>query len=143
MESFWAATGWLSYPSRPEVRRLRHVLHLRTPIIARLHDPCHVLELVARLHPTPAVGGVPTEAALAWIREHEPDERGWYAGPVGWLDAEGDGSFAVALRSGVLEPGRVHLYAGNGIVRGSHAESELAETRLKLASLLAALGVEP
>jgi menaquinone-specific isochorismate synthase len=133
----------LSYPTRPEVRRLRHLLHLRTPIVARLHNPCHVLELVARLHPTPAVGGVPTEAALSWIKEHEPDERGWYAGPVGWLDADGDGSFAVALRSGVLEPGRVHLYAGAGIVRGSHAESELAETRLKLASLLAALGVEP
>jgi len=133
----------LRYPSHPEVRRLRHVLHLRTPIVARLHAPCHVLDLVASLHPTPAVGGVPTEAALTWIREHEPDERGWYAGPVGWLDADGDGSFAVALRSGVLEPGRVHLYAGAGIVRGSHAESELAETRLKLASLLAALGVEP
>jgi isochorismate synthase len=132
----------LEHPSQPEVKRLRHVLHLRTPIVARLREPRHVLELVERLHPTPAVAGVPTAAAVSWIGRHEPDERGWYAGPVGWLDAAGDGDFAVALRSGVLEPGRVHLYAAAGIVRGSHAPSELAETRLKLASLLGALGVE-
>jgi len=86
----------------PRVRELREVLHLHTPIHGTLASPRHVLELVERLHPTPAVGGVPTAAAMRWIAEHEPDERGWYAAPVGWFDAAGDGEFAVALRSCVL-----------------------------------------
>jgi isochorismate synthase EntC len=126
----------------PEVHVLRHVAHLRTRLHGTLNSQRHVLELVERLHPTPAVAGVPTERALAWIAEHEPDERGWYAGPVGWFDARGDGDFVVALRSGVLSGKHLALYAGAGIVRGSEADSELAETRWKLAALLGALGAE-
>jgi isochorismate synthase EntC len=87
------------------------------------------------------VAGTPTERALAWIAEHEADERGWYAGPVGWFDGQGDGDFVVALRSGVLGEQHLALYAGAGIVRGSEADDELAETRWKLAALLGALGV--
>lgn len=128
-------------PGKREIHRLRTVLHLRTPIRGQLHEPKHVLELVEKLHPTPAVGGVPTRAAIDFIREHEPDERGWYAGPVGWFDAQGDGRFVVALRSGVIEREHAELYAGAGIVRDSHAPSEFAETRWKLAALLGALGV--
>lgn len=124
-----------------EVHRLRTVLHLRTPIHGRLREASHVLELVAKLHPTPAVGGVPTRAAIDFITGHEPDERGWYAGPVGWFDAAGDGRFVVALRSGVVSGDRAELYAGAGIVRDSNAPSEFAETRWKLAALLGALGV--
>jgi isochorismate synthase len=128
---------------RPEVRALRHVLHLHTPISAVLRQPAHVLELVERLHPTPAVGGVPIDAAVDWIAREEPVPRGWYASPVGWFDAEGDGRFAIALRSGVLSGRHAHLFAGAGIVSQSDPASELEETRLKMQSLFAALGVAP
>ncbi len=128
-------------PSAPEVRRLRHLLHLWTPIRAELSEPEHVLDLVARLHPTPAVGGTPRDGALEWIRTREPAERGWYAGPVGWFDRNGDGEFVVALRSALLQGARAHLYAGAGIVKDSDPASEQAETELKLQSMLAALGV--
>ncbi len=130
-------------PDRPEVRSLRHVLHLWTPIRAVLREPLHVLDLVERLHPTPAVGGVPTAEALSFIAEREPGERGWYAGPIGWCDARGEGEFAVALRSGLLEGTRANLYAGAGIVRASNAHSEWLETRLKLMALTSALGLDP
>jgi menaquinone-specific isochorismate synthase len=128
-------------PGKREVHRLRTVLHLRTPIRGRLREASHVLDLVGKLHPTPAVGGVPTEAAIDFITRHEPDERGWYAGPVGWFDAAGDGRFVVALRSGVVAGKHAELYAGAGIVQDSNAPSEFAETRWKLAALLGALGV--
>lgn len=133
----------LDHAPVPEIHRLRHVAHLRTRIQGTLKAPLHVLDLVERLHPTPAVGGVPTARALRWIATHEPDERGWYAGPIGWVNAQGDGSFAVALRSGLLEGARGSLYAGAGIVHGSDASSELAETRWKLQALLMAFGVAP
>jgi menaquinone-specific isochorismate synthase len=129
----------LEYSGQPRVQELRHVLHLRTPVLAELREPHHVLELVERLHPTPAVGGVPRTEALAWIAEHERRPRGWYAGPVGWFDAAGDGEFSVALRSGLLLGSTAHLYAGGGIVADSDAAGELAETQLKLAALLDAL----
>jgi isochorismate synthase len=131
----------LTQAPKREVHRLRTVLHLRTLIQGKLRDPSHVLELVARLHPTPAVAGVPTSAALEFITQHEPDPRGWYAGPVGWFDAAGDGRFVVALRSGVVAGTRAELYAGAGVVQDSNAPSEFAETRWKLAALLGALGV--
>lgn len=130
----------LSCPEHPVVRELRHVQHLWTPIRARLREAVHVLELVEKLHPTPAVGGVPRADALSWIAEHERDERGWYAGPIGWFDAAGDGEFAVALRSGVLEGPRAHLFVGAGIVNESDASSEYSETALKLRTLQLALG---
>jgi len=133
----------LTHAKLPEIHRLRHVAHLRTRIRGLLREPLHVLDVVERLHPTPAVGGVPSARALTWIAEHEPDERGWYAGPIGWVDAEGDGEFAVALRSGLLEKDHGFLYAGAGIVQGSDARSELNETRWKLQALLGALGVCP
>lgn len=132
----------LSIPLEPEIRRLRHVLHLHTPITGTLRAPTHVLELVAALHPTPAVGGVPTSAAMSWIAENEAEPRGWYASPVGWFDARGEGDFAVAIRSGVLCNARAYLYAGGGIVRDSDPDAELAETRLKQRALLGALGVD-
>lgn len=131
----------LEHAERPELHQLRHVLHLRTKVTATLREPRHLLELVERLHPTPAVGGVPTDRALAWIVDHEPDERGWYAAPFGWFDGRGDGEMAVALRSGVLAGNMAHLYAGSGIVDRSKPSAEFTETRWKLAALLSALGV--
>ncbi len=128
---------------RPQVRQLRHILHLCTPITAELSKDVHLLELVARLHPTPAVGGVPTERALDWIVTREPATRGWYASPFGWVDAHGDGEMVVALRSALINGDRAHLYAGAGIVDESDAAAEYEETEVKLAGMRAALGLGP
>ncbi|PSQ38069.1 isochorismate synthase [Halobacteriales archaeon SW_5_70_135] len=113
------------------VRRLAGVQHLETPIGARLATDRHVLDLVESLHPTPAVGGLPADLAAGVVRETEPFERGWYAGPVGWFDAAGDGEFAVAIRSGVAADRRVTLFAGNGIVADSDPGDEWDEVNLK------------
>jgi isochorismate synthase len=131
----------LEYSDTPTVRTLKHIVHLNTPIHGRLKEDTHILELVSALHPTPAVGGVPTRDAVRWIAEHEPEARGWYAGPVGYFDAQGDGEFVVALRSGVLAGARAYVYAGAGIVAGSNPDEEYAETGLKQQALLRALGL--
>jgi isochorismate synthase len=127
-------------PAHPIPYRARHIWHLKTPISATLREPHSALSLLSRIHPTPAVGGYPTQPALRFIAEHEPDERGWYAGPIGWVDASGDAEFAVALRSGVVTGKTAHLYVGAGIVSESDSDSELAETSWKLKVLLSALG---
>jgi isochorismate synthase len=136
-------TARVGVPGAPVVRTLRNVHHLWTPITATLARPVHVLDLVRALHPTPAVCGTPRDAAFRWIAAHEPETRGWYAGAVGWFDAEGDGAFSVAIRSGVVTRGEAWLYAGAGIVEGSDAALEYAETRVKQAPMLAALGFAP
>ncbi len=97
------------------------------------------LELAALLQPTPAVGGLPVDAALEWQRDNEGFDRGYYAGPVGWVDRDGDGEWVLGLRSATVAGARAVLYAGNGIVAGSDPDAELAETQLKLQALLAAL----
>jgi menaquinone-specific isochorismate synthase len=97
------------------------------------------LQLVARVHPTPAVGGTPTDEAVAYISEVEGFDRGRYAGPVGWMDARGDGSWAIGLRSADVDGNHASIYAGAGVVAGSRPGTELAETQLKLQALLAAL----
>ena len=126
-------------PARPGVRSLKHLLHLCTPIQAVLSRDTHVLELLERLHPTPAVGGVPTAASLACIERFESFDRGWYAGAIGWFDALEDADFNVALRSGLVRAERAWLYAGAGIVRESRAALEYAETTLKLSAMLSSL----
>jgi menaquinone-specific isochorismate synthase len=118
------------------VRRLATVQHLWTPITAELASDEHVLSLVEALHPTPAVGGLPPDDALRTIRETEPFDRGWYAAPVGWFDAEGAGSFAVALRSGVARDRTVTLFAGVGIVADSDPDREWDEVQLKYRPIL-------
>lgn len=122
--------------SEQTIRRLATIQHLRTPIEATLEGERHVLELVEALHPTPAVGGVPPEAAWETIRETEPFDRGWYAAPVGWFDAAGDGEFAVGLRSGVAADETVTLFAGNGIVADSDPDEEWDEVQLKFRPIL-------
>lgn len=99
-----------------------------------------VTEILADLHPTAAVAGTPTKAAMDLIREIEPKSRGRYAGPVGWLGADGDGVFAIALRCGQIDGSRVTLFAGGGLVAGSEERAELGETELKLAPMLEAIG---
>ncbi|MCA9575812.1 MAG: isochorismate synthase [Polyangiales bacterium] len=129
----------VTHDPQPGTRELPDVVHMRTPIEGRLRDGASVLELVGALHPTPAVGGVPREAAIAWILEREPVSRGWYSAPFGWTDASGDGSFVVALRSGVVHDGRVSVYAGAGIVRDSRPDAEYDETELKMRAVLGTL----
>jgi isochorismate synthase len=114
-----------------QVRGLAHVYHLATPITGTLARGAHVLDLVARLHPTPALCGTPREAARAFIAANEAQGRGWYGGPVGWLDAGGDGAFAVAIRSALIAGKDAWIYAGAGIVSGSEPALELAETLVK------------
>jgi len=124
----------------PEVAVFGHVAHLATPFRGRLHPPAPTaLDLAQRLHPTPAVGGTPTAASLAVIRELEGFDRGRYAGPVGWVDARGDGEWAIALRGAELDGRRARLVAGAGIVDGSDPAAEWAETQAKLEPMLRAL----
>ncbi|QCJ48081.1 isochorismate synthase MenF [Haloprofundus sp. MHR1] len=118
------------------IRKLSNIQHLWTPISATLDDDTHVLSLVEALHPTPAVGGLPLEAALETIRQTESFDRGWYASPVGWFDAEGDGEFAVGIRSGVAGGTRATLFAGNGIVGDSDPEAEWEELQPKVRPIL-------
>ncbi len=117
--------------------------HLLTPVVAEAIAPGSLLALAERLHPTPAVGGVPRAAAVAAIRHLEARPRGWYAGSLGWVDAQGDGELVIALRSGILRGPTALLYAGCGVVAGSDPEREYAETEVKFAPLLAALGGSP
>ena len=122
--------------SAPSLHKLRKVQHLVTHFSGDILPHKSLLDVVARLHPTPAVGGVPTESALAFLREHEGVDRGWYAGPVGWLDADGNGEFMVALRSGVIHRQSAVLFAGCGLVAGSDPVKEYQETRLKFSTML-------
>lgn len=132
----------LSLGDAPAVRHLPGLLHLRTPVRGELGAPVPVLDLVAALHPTPAVGGFPREAAMTWIAGHEREPRGWYTGPVGWFDEAGDGEFVVALRCGLLSGAQALVYAGAGIVRESDPAAEYRETALKQRPMLQALGVK-
>ncbi len=127
-------------PDEPMLMRLRNVQHLYTPIKARLGGVHSVLDLVARLHPTPALGGQPRAEALAWIRQREQFDRGWYGAPIGWIDAYGQGEFAVAIRSALVGRHEASLFAGAGIVADSDPEREERETAIKLRAMLEALG---
>ena len=124
----------------PAILPLRHVQHLVTPITGTLHDKGGLLDLARELHPTPAVGGAPRDDALVLIDEHEGFDRGWYAGPIGWLGADGDGELMVALRCGLVNGPEATLFAGCGIVADSDPAREWDESRLKLRTMTAALG---
>jgi len=130
----------LDVPETPRLLRLANVQHLATDVSGVLADGAPVLALAASLHPTAAVCGTPTERAFAVIRELEGMDRGRYAGPIGWVDARGDGEFGIALRCASVEaPDRLRLYAGCGLVSGSEAELELAESQAKLVAMRDAL----
>jgi salicylate biosynthesis isochorismate synthase len=127
---------WVTAAPEPELVRIANIQHLATPIRAQLAAPIEALELVGLMHPTPAVGGEPLSSAGPLIPTLEGLDRGWYAGPVGWTDAAGDGEFCVALRCALLRGGVARCFAGNGIVRDSDPARELAETEVKLQALL-------
>lgn len=129
----------LQAASHPCLLKLPTVQHLSTAMKARLKEGYSLLDGIQALHPTPAVGGLPSATAMNFIRHHEGFDRGWYAAPVGWLDSKGNGDFLVALRSALLTPEHCHLFAGCGIVQGSMPANEYEETQIKLASMEQAL----
>ncbi|HZG61712.1 MAG TPA: isochorismate synthase [Anoxybacillus sp.] len=127
-------------PDQPSLLKMRDIQHLYTPVKGFSRQPISLLSLVERLHPTPALGGTPRSKALQKIREIEPLDRGWYASPIGWLDAKGNGEFAVAIRSGLLQGNEASIFAGCGIVGDSDPLSEYEETKVKFKPMLSALG---
>ncbi len=117
------------------------IRHLSTTFEGDTHPGTRITDLLSALHPTAAVAGTPTKSALELIRELEKQDRGRYAGPVGWLDRSGEGEFAIALRCGSIDGGTATLHTGAGIVEGSEPGLEFEETQIKLRPMLAALGL--
>lgn len=132
-------TTRLEVPAAPGVLKLSNIQHLYTPITGELSHRLHVLEMVEKLHPTPALGGAPRPLAMETIRQSEIIPRGWYAAPVGWIDADANGTFAVAIRSAVSSGSHARLYAGAGIVADSDPDREWDEINLKFRPMLDAL----
>jgi isochorismate synthase len=127
---------WVEADPEPGLVKVANIQHLGTAIRAQLAEPRSAIELAGLLHPTPAIGGEPRDAAYAAIPGLEQLDRGWYAGALGWMDAAEDGEFCVGIRSALLRDRTAHVFAGNGIVADSDPEAELAETELKLGALL-------
>ena len=141
-DSLAAHCTGVDVPAEPFLLHLKNVMHLASIVTAVVTDGAGSLGLVQTLHPSAAVCGTPTAAAMAVIREVEGLDRGRYAGPVGWMDASGDGEWGIALRCAELDPHdprRLRLFAGCGIVAGSRPEAELAETAAKLVPMRDAL----
>lgn len=136
------AVDAIHFPDEPALRKLANVQHLYTPVNGRLAPGLSVLDVVARLHPTPAVAGLPKQSALRIIREREHMNRGWYAGPLGWIDGAGNGMFVVTLRSALLDEHGADLFAGAGIVADSEPLAEWRETEWKMRPMRVALGQE-
>jgi isochorismate synthase len=130
----------LEVPDAPQIRHVGHLRHLWCSLRGRVKAGVSLLALLQRVHPTPAVGGYPRQAALAWLVRHHEQREGGYTGAIGWIDAAGDGEFTVALRCAHIQGSMAHLYAGAGIVAGSEPHLEMAETEAKLAGMLQALG---
>jgi len=135
-------TSKLDISPQPGLYRLHNIQHLYTPVRGDLLEAKGVIPVVEILHPTPALGGSPRELALKFISESEPIPRGWYAGPIGWIDNELNGAFSVAIRCAVSQEKRVWMYAGAGIVDDSDAVKEWEETALKFSPMFEALGID-
>lgn len=126
----------LHIPQTPEILTLRFVHHLRSSFVGQVAESTSIFDLLNHLHPTPAIGGTPTQQALDWIKTHETFSRGWYAGVMGFIDQRGDGELALILRCALLQGAQAHLFAGAGIVADSESDAELMETKIKLQTLL-------
>ncbi|MGO1058742.1 isochorismate synthase [Planococcus sp. FY231025] len=137
---FGAHSTQVSVPKTPKLMKIRDIQHLYTPVEGELMPGSTLLDLVRDLHPTPALGGEPKQEAMSLIRQYETMNRGYYAAPVGWIDAKGNGEFAVAIRSALLHETEAYLYAGGGIVEDSTPEAEYDETWVKFRPMLRALG---
>ncbi|WP_313952126.1 isochorismate synthase [Accumulibacter sp.] len=129
----------LAPPQAAEIVQLRDLQHLRTRVVGRLQAGVGLFDLIARLHPTPAVGGAPGGTAARWLRSHGDRRGAWYSGGIGWIERDGDGEAVVALRCARISGCAAELFAGAGIVAGSDPAQELAETEAKLAVVAEAL----
>jgi menaquinone-specific isochorismate synthase len=130
----------LIIPAHPVLLKLKNIQHLYTPLTGKARDKTSLLAVLDDLHPTPALGGAPQREAIKKIGEVERIKRGWYGGPVGWLDSKGSGEFAVAIRCGLIHQRGMSLFAGCGIVGNSDPQSEYEETKVKFQPMLSALG---
>ncbi|MBP1969553.1 menaquinone-specific isochorismate synthase [Virgibacillus natechei] len=130
----------IEIPNEPIVYPLKNLQHLYTPVTAILKDGYSIFDIVKQLHPTPALGGTPNKESMAFIRDHELLDRGWYGAPVGWLDSNQNSEFAVAIRSGLIQGNEASLFAGGGIVKDSNLEEEYEETTIKFKPMLSVLG---
>jgi len=127
-------------PAEPVIYPLKNLQHLYTPVTAVLKEGYSIFDIIGELHPTPALGGTPTAASLKFIRDNELLDRGWYGAPVGWLDSNRNGEFAVAIRSGLIQGDEASLFAGCGIVKDSDIEKEYEETNIKFLPMLTVFG---
>ncbi len=132
----------ISFPETPNIRKLANVQHLYTPITGRMIEGSSILDFVDRLHPTPAVAGLPKYTAMQEIRRQEDMDRGFYAGPIGFVDTHGDGAFNVALRCALVRENEAVLFAGAGIVADSNPLAEWTETEWKMQPMQMALRQE-
>lgn len=132
----------INIPAEPIILEMRNIFHLYTPVYGVAKGNESLLKIVKRLHPTPALGGFPQRKAMEMIRHFEQLDRGWYGAPIGWIDGEGNGEFAVAIRSGLINGEKVSLFAGCGVVKDSQAETEYEETKVKFTPMMSALGGE-
>lgn len=139
VERLAAHSDQIQAEEEPHVLTLSTIQHLETDIHSNLKPGQTVLSVLEALHPTPAVCGLPRDSALAFLKEVEPFQRGWYSGPVGWFDGDGNGVFVPALRSAVGTGSEWRLFAGAGIVAGSNPRQEWDETRIKFMPVLRAL----
>lgn len=133
---------FVEIPDQPILYPLKNLQHLYTPVNAELDQGYTLLDVVEKLHPTPALCGFPRESSLAFIRQFEQLERGWYGAPIGWFDQTFDGEFAVAIRSALVSENKGSLFAGCGVVQDSDPEIEYQETTIKFTPMLHALGGE-
>ena len=124
----------------PKLMKVRDIQHLFTPVEGKVEQGTDIFSLVQALHPTPALGGVPTDISMEMIRSEENMDRGYYAAPIGWTDTAGNGEFAVAIRSALLDGDSAYLYAGGGIVADSEPDKEYDETWVKFRPVMRALG---
>lgn len=137
MEKYCTA---IEIPENPVIYPLKNLQHLYTPVTATLNEGYSIFDIIGKLHPTPALGGVPRKESLEYIRKHEQMDRGWYGAPIGWLDSNANGEFAVAIRSGLIQGDEVSLFAGCGVVRDSNPLAEYEETAIKFTPMLSVLG---
>lgn len=129
----------IKIPTEPTIYPLKNLHHLYTPVTATLKNEYSIFNIIEKLHPTPALGGEPREASLTFIRENESMDRGWYGSPIGWLDHQQNGEFAVAIRSGLIQDDEVSLFAGCGVMKDSNPQMEYEETNIKFLPMLTVL----
>ncbi|WP_249365520.1 isochorismate synthase [Cytobacillus citreus] len=130
----------VSLPKETNLLKMRDIQHLYTPVAGVAKEDTSLLLLVDRLHPTPALGGLPKQEAVEKIREVEELDRGFYGAPLGWVDYQDNGEFAVSIRSGLIQKDEASIFAGCGVVKDSNADSEYIETKIKFRPMLTALG---